>query len=125
MAALTSERAQVGEDIAAQKAQRDILAAFFKAHPMTVFLREDLERVVGPNYRSRVSECVTELGMNVPNVPRYRHYLNAKGKPRRQRLIGGYQYLPYETLGRDASIPAPDRWPVFDAPIQETWSLKP
>ena len=27
------------------------------------------------------------------------------------------------SLGRDASIPVPDHWPAFDAPIQETFRL--
>lgn len=34
-----------------------------------------------------------------------------------------HRYLPYAPLGRDASVPAADRWPVFDAPSQEPWNL--
>lgn len=34
-----------------------------------------------------------------------------------------YRYLPYTPLGRSADVPAPDRWPAYDAPIQETFRL--
>ncbi len=36
-----------------------------------------------------------------------------------------YRYLPYEPLGRDASIPAPDAWPITGAPYHEPFKLTP
>lgn len=43
----------------------------------------------------------------------------------RNQKRSAYRFLPYVPVARDASIPSPDQWPVFDAPTQETWSLKP
>lgn len=119
MASPSGLRAELGTRIA----QRDILAAFLRAYPMVKLWPEDLIPVIGPNYRSRVCECVNELGMNIPNVPRYREWIDKRGKPRRQRLIGGYIYLPYEPLGRDASVPDLKSWPVDGAPYSEEWRL--
>lgn len=102
------ERADIGSEIETRKAQRDILATFLKTRPGVVLMAEDLIAVIGPNYRSRVSQCVTELGMHIENVPRWREWLDKRGKTRRQRLIGGYRYLAHEPLGRDAGEQRPE-----------------
>ncbi len=115
----------LSDEIQTRQAQRDILAAFLRAHPLQVCGPDELEAVIGPNYRSRISDCRDELGMHIPNVPRYREYQDEQGKTRRQRLCGGYQYFPQAPQGRDASQPAADRWPVFGAPYVEPFKLTP
>ncbi len=36
-----------------------------------------------------------------------------------------YRYLPHDPLGRDASTPVADRWPVFGAPYEKPFTLTP
>lgn len=101
-------------ELQVRKAQRDTLAAWFLRHPHEVVTAEQLIGVVGPNYRSRISECETQLKMNIPNVPLYREWVNKRGKTCRQRLIGGYKFIP----------PVPTRWPVSEAPTTNNdWRL--
>jgi hypothetical protein len=40
-------------------------------------------------------------------------------------VVSEYRYLAQAPQGRDASRPAPDRWPAFDAPYQEPFTLTP
>ncbi len=110
----------VGEELAVRRAQRDALAAFLEEHPQAELSAEDLIAVVGPNYRSRISDCRYELGMDIRNVPRFQKWTE-RGKPRSKRLIGGYTYVPA------ASRPSPERWPIPGAPFAEAegWTLTP
>ena len=93
----------MAETVADQKsdhrAQRDLLAAYFRAHPYEVVTWETLERLIeSPNFMQRISECRTQLGMReLENVPRY-----AMIDGRRKRITGDYRYRP-EALGRDAA----------------------
>lgn len=109
---MTTDAPSVAAEIQTRTAQRDRLAAFFRDHPMEVLFASDLEPVVGPNYRSRISDCRDELHMEIENVPQYREWTrerrNRHGRVRivlqRQRLVGGYRYIPRPSapLGRDA-----------------------
>lgn len=84
----------MASEITTRKAQRDILEAYFKAHPEQELGEAELKKVVGPNYRSRVDECRRQLGMHIQLVPQYLAWMDGK-KERRQRLIGKYLYTPY------------------------------
>lgn len=97
----------VAEETSVRLAQRDTIAAYFRVYVNQDLLPEKLESVVGPNYRSRIAECRTELGMHIENVPRYRN-IDAKtkrGKPMRVRLRGAYRFTNYEPVARDAGHP--------------------
>lgn len=85
-------------DFSVRRAQRDILAEHFRAHEWADVDDETLDKLVGANYRSRISECRNELGMDIVNVPQF--FVNADGK--RQRGLGAYRYRPYVPLGRAA-----------------------
>jgi hypothetical protein len=90
-------------DLSEEKAQRtfhrDILAAWFQSHPLQEIDPDELERLVGRNYQQRVSDCRTELRLNICNVPRFLALAHGK----RKRLSGGYLFKPYRELGPDAN----------------------
>jgi hypothetical protein len=111
----------VGEQLSARAAHRDILAAWFRAHPLVDILPDELETLVGRNYQQRISDCRTELAMTVENVPRT--LMLASGKVK--RLSGAYRYRPDgEALGRDAGTRAPATWPgTHPAPFTPPFEL--
>jgi len=122
MAALTAERER-------RQAKADDVMALFKSKPGVWIDWTELAKVGGgAAWRTRVSECrqiVKADRGQIENrqsrtVTQGPHGLKVSGP-----VVSEYRYLPYEPLGRDASIPVPDHWPAFDAPIQEVWSLKP
>lgn len=75
-------------------AQRDALAALFRAAPHTIIRHEELEALTGRNYQQRISDARRDLRMNIENVKRY----GADGK----RITGDYRFRP-AALGRDAA----------------------
>ena len=71
---------------------RDAVAAYFKAHPGEWIDGLELARIGGAYaWRTRVSECRRELGMNIPK-PRLRRMPNS------QRKVSEYRYLPASLL---------------------------
>ncbi len=94
---MNDEIKTAAEDHAAQRAK---LEALFRSRPRQEIEADELEALVGPNYRSRISELHTKHGMNFKNCRRTRE---ENGKI--HRLSGAYLYLDYEPLGRDASKP--------------------
>lgn len=100
----------ISQQILDHQGQREKLAAFFREHDLEDLWPEDFILLVGPNYRSRISDCVTKLHMRIVNVPRFREWTDKSGKVRRQRLIGGYRYESHERLGRDAGELVTARW---------------
>lgn len=105
------------------------VAAFFREHVNEWVGALDLETVGGRQaWRTRVSDCRKKFGMHIENRQRRigEHAVNCPAlqawdvegacscdKP--PMHISEYRYLPHEPLGRDASAPSPDRWPVHEA----------
>ena len=130
MAALTSERER-------RISNTEKVAEFFRAHVGKWIQAYELEPYGGRQaWRTRVSDCRKKLGMHIENRVRYEGEHEA-GCPallawdiegachcqRRPVPISEYRYLDHTPLGRDSSKPSPELWPVFDAPIQETFRL--
>lgn len=81
--------------------QREKLEAWFSAHHGVEAEAVELERIAGPNYRSRLCE----MAFKVKNVPRWT--VLSDGRKRKDR--GAYVYRP-EQIGREAGdyIPQPE-----------------
>lgn len=122
-----------------RKGNRDQVAAFFRLRVGQWIAASELESVGGRQaWRTRVSECRKQLGMHIENRLR-REGEHAADCPalqawdiegacscdRPQIVISEYRYLDHTPLGRSADVPVPDRWPVYEAPYQETWNLTP
>ena len=120
MAALTSERER-------RTGYTTKVLELFKANPKVWIKAEHFMDIAGVMaWRTRISDArkiVEKEGGVIEN--RLTHIV--KGDPEKEAafIVSEYRYLPYVPQGRDASEPAPTLWPAFDAPIQETWSLKP
>lgn len=99
------------ESLAARRFFADRLEAYFKQHPRVWIGLPELMKIGGPSWRSRIFN-------DLRNKRHMRVVWN------RSNLESAYMFTEHEPLGRDASIPVPDQWPVFDAPSQEPWSLK-
>ena len=99
---------------------REHIAALFRLHPL-----EDIEpatlRDITPHYQQRISELRRgQDRMVIQNRPRSVQ----DGSGRTKRLDGAYRWLPHgEPLGRDATEPLSDRWPIVGAPYAETFRL--
>jgi uncharacterized protein (DUF1810 family) len=83
------------------------LRAYFAAHASADVEPDTLLDLVGPNYRSRISELRAGQGnaeaMRIENRTRSR--TDDDGTV--HRLSGAYCYLPFPALGRDATVPTP------------------
>ncbi len=102
------------ESLAARQFFADRLEKHFRAHPMEWIGILELQVIGGPSWRSRIAcDLRKKRGLNVP----WNH----------SNLHSAYRWMPHEVLGRDASIPAPTRWPIAGAPFAEaeTWTLTP
>lgn len=89
------------------------LETLFKSRPGEWIPMRELADVGGVGgWRTRLSE----LGRRTVDPMHIEH--NDKNG-----AASCHRYLPYVPLGRPADVPVPDRWPAFDAPIQETWRL--
>ena len=70
---------------------RDTVAAYFKAHPGQWIDGLELARVGGAYaWRTRVSECHTQLGMDIENEVRH--------MPNSRRKVSLYRYVPTTLL---------------------------
>lgn len=91
----------VAEELAQRLTQTQILAGLFRAAPLKEFSSEELTHVVGPNYRSRIAQLrVAPYEMRIDLVP---HWLE-RADGSKQKLSGGYRFVPYEKLGRDSTV---------------------
>lgn len=112
----------VGEEKAQRDAQRAKLKEWFELHPLVEADAELLTTLVGPNYRSRISELAR--GVRIVNGKRVeipgdamtfrnvkKHEELADGSKR--RLLGAYVYLPYKPLGRSADSRAGAQQELF------------
>lgn len=93
----------VAEDIENRATQRLILGNYFRAHPLEDVNPDALEKLVGPNYRSRIAELRIEEQMVIANIPRWMELSSGKKK----RLSGGYRFTPYNPLGPSAEAERP------------------
>lgn len=88
----------VADEKAHRRGHVRTLMLWFYAHPLVEISAEELETLVGRNYQQRISELRRNL-MRIENVP---HAIElADGT--RKKLSGGYRFVPYEQLGRDAA----------------------
>lgn len=116
-----SDAPSLPQEIADRKADRDKIAAMFRANELRVIPVHILQAVT-PNYHQRISECRRELRMDIRNVPVYIALADGKTK----RLAGNYKFHP--TLGsREGTQPSVELWPVPDSPFAnaEVFKLKP
>jgi hypothetical protein len=79
----------VTSEFSVRLAQRARLARLFSDRPGFIMTAGELERQVGPNYRSRISE-LRRTGMDIENVPTYLELPDGT----RQRGLGAYRYIP-------------------------------
>jgi hypothetical protein len=112
----------IPQEIADRQGHRDILAAWFKLHPLEDIGPDELERLVGRNYQQRISDCRLELGMTLQNRPR----TVQDGAGKVKRLSGAYRYLPMgEPLGRDSGQVVAAGWPgKHGRPFEEEFRLR-
>ncbi len=69
-------------------------------------------RAITPHYQQRISEIRKRTGKRIVNVKRTR-LVDGKVKA----ADGAYRWEPFDSLGRDASVPAADRWTIPEAPF--------
>jgi hypothetical protein len=106
----TVSREDFREHLAAREFFANRLEAYFKAHPGEWISLFDLMKIGGPSWRSRIAcDLRKKRGLNIVW--------------NKSNLASAYRYLDHTPLGRPADVPVPDRWPVFDGPIQETFRL--
>lgn len=86
------------------------LEAHFRRHPRVWITLPDLMEIGGPSWRSRIA-----------NDLRTKRHMRIVWNRSNER--SAYMFTEHEPLGRDASVPAPDRWPVGDAPYVEPFRL--
>lgn len=88
------EPPSVAEEKVQRLYHRDAIAAIFKGRPL-----EELDSAafkhVTEHYQQRISNCRTDLGMNIVYTKRWIE--RADGS--KQRVEGTWKYLPYEQLG--------------------------
>ncbi len=84
----------VAEEKAQRKAHRDQIADIFKRRPLEELSGPDFEHVTA-NYHQRISNCRTELGMNIT----YQKAWITRQDGSKQRIEGSWRYQPYESLG--------------------------
>lgn len=110
----------IDTEIADRAMHREKIAALFKAHPVEDIESEPL-RAITPHYQQRISELRHGKDrMVIQNRPRSVQDDSGRAK----RLDGAYRWLPHgEPIGRDATEPLADRWPIVGAPYEETFRL--
>jgi hypothetical protein len=87
------------------------LEAYFKARPGQWLPMHELAMVGGiGGFRTRISELRLTRDMRIE----WNGFNGARS---------AHRYLPHDPLGRDAAVPAPDRWPVPGAPYEEPFQL--
>jgi hypothetical protein len=102
-------------EIVRRRSLADQVEELFKARPGVWIPLAELARVGGTGgYRTRISELRLRKidPMNIDH-----NGLNG--------ARSCHRFLPHQPLGRDASHPAADRWPVFGAPYEDVFKLTP
>lgn len=75
---------------------RDRVAAYFRAHPLVWIPWHEFARIGGgAAWRTRISECRTDLGMTIENRLSSAEF----------GVQSVYRYVPHVPLGRDAGEP--------------------
>ncbi len=112
----------VAQELEDRKADRDRIAAYFKARPLAEVEPAELEALT-TNYHQRISECRLQLGMTLKNVRRSR----TDDDGTIHRLPGAYRYQPHgEALGRDAGSIVAAGWSTpHSRPFEQPFELKP
>ncbi len=106
----------ISQERADREMQRLKIELLFREHPLTLIDCEILKAIT-PHYQQRISEC-RKLKMDIRNVPRFL----ARDDGSLKRLDGNYKFHPIAGA-REGTSPSPERWPVPDAPYEETWRL--
>ena len=89
------------------------LEEFMKAHPGEWISIQELAQIGGiGGWRTRLSELSRR---KVDPL-----HLEHNGK---NGAASCHRYLPHDPLGRDATEPISDRWPIVGAPYEETFRL--
>lgn len=97
----TDEQVSVAQQVTDRKADRDRLAAYFKAHPMRWLKQADIARETGiaeGSLRTRKGECKRQLAMNIEKL--HTSFIGTDGIE--HRGLDEWRYLPHEPLGRSA-----------------------
>src|SRR4051812_31556137 len=109
----------VRQELADRKAQRDRLAQVFIDNPRVIWTQETMALMCGADIgavRTRLSELRKDANWRRDLRAHSGSYIGPDGVAHRGKKQ--WQYVP-------ADVQAPTSWPVFDAPSQEPWSLKP
>lgn len=89
------------QELSDRRRQRDAVEAYFKAHPWQIVTQDELRKAgSGDAARSRVSECVTKLGMDIESIRT--RYIGTDGK--KHRGFQQYRYRPTEEAPPDPPI---------------------
>lgn len=90
----------VGEERQDRKIQIEKLRALFTSKPLQDIEADELTRLVGPNYRSRIANLrYKDFGaLNIVNVSR--SIEDASGH--KHKALGAYRLMTHTPLGRDA-----------------------
>ncbi len=105
------------DDIAAHRLHREQIEALLTSRPLETVEPDELRKIT-PHYQQRLSES-RKHGLRIENVPRWLELTDGTKK----RLDGGYKFIPYAKLGRDAAELVPREW-NHDGPYQEPFRLK-
>ena len=105
-------------ELQAHRLHREQIEALLTSRPLETVEPDEL-RKISPHYQQRISES-RRHGLRIENVPRWLELSDGIKK----RLDGGYQFVPFEPLGRDASKLVPRGW-TNTGPYQEPFTLKP
>ncbi len=109
---MNAEQHDLIESLAARRFFANRLEAHFRAHLREWIDLPTLMRIGGPSWRSRIA-C---------DLRKKRGLVIVWNRDSRQ---SAYMCLEQAPQGRDASVPAADRWPVVGAPYEEPFVLTP
>lgn len=121
--------ADLRAELERRKSNAQRMVVYFRANQGKWIDSRVLENVGGRNaWRTRVSNArkvfCLEMGWEFPVKdgpdPIQNRQYNVG-----DLIVSEYRYWPHKALGRDATVPLPDRWPVYEAPSQDAWTLKP
>lgn len=104
-------------EIARRQSNTAKVIELFRARPCRWIDWQAFASLVGDRaYRTRISNAKKVFVKEGGTV-------ESRTYPKGFAIITEYRYLPMAPQGRDASVPAPDVWPAFDAPYSEPWRL--
>ncbi len=110
----------IADEKAARLAQRDMIAALFRSHPLQE-IDNAILKAITPHYQQRISECRRQLGMTIQNI----RVSVAQADGTLKRLDGNYRLLTQAPHGRDAGTFTSREWTHVEGPFTEPWTLKP